>query len=203
MYQKDRIISDEGLARRLMAVGSVIAILEGTVRRKARLVGGAVRDTYHVVEPHDYDIAVLGNPDSSDAENFETMCKVCASFAEFGYKTEVHQSYEQASRDFNDRWAGVVKLTSPAGAQYDILFSREDSILETLNGFDCTFNQCFLQNYNSLTGRAQMMFLHSPNYEHQFQLKPVRYERRQRLQEIAEKLGYKLGQVKGIELVVS
>lgn len=202
MYQKDRIISDEGIARRLMAVGSVIAILEGTVRRQARLVGGAVRDIYHNIDPHDFDIAVLGNPDAGDAENFATMCGVCSSFAEFGYKTEVHQAYDQSSRDFNARWAGVVKLTSPAGAQYDILFSREDSILETLNGFDCTFNQCFLQNYDSLSGRAQMMFLHSPNYEHQFQLKPVRYERRQRLEEIAGKLGYKLGKVHGIEVVV-
>ncbi|WVX92043.1 nucleotidyltransferase [Aeromonas phage phiA014L] len=203
MYQKDRTIQHEGLARRLMAVGSVIAILEGTVRRQARLVGGAVRDIYKNVDPHDFDIAVVGDPDADDADNFETMCKVCDAFSSFGYKTEVHQAYDQASRDFNARWAGVVKLTSPTGQQYDILFSREDSILETLNGFDCTFNQCFLQNYDSLSGRAQLMFLHSPNYEHQFQLKPVRYERRLRLEEIAAKLGYKLGQVRGIEVIVS
>uniref|UniRef100_A0AAT9TTD3 Nucleotidyltransferase n=1 Tax=Aeromonas virus AHPMCC11 TaxID=3035930 RepID=A0AAT9TTD3_9VIRU len=203
MYQKDRTIPHEGLARRLMAVGSVIAILEGTVRRQARLVGGAVRDIYKNVDPHDFDIAVVGDQDADDADNFETMCKVCDAFSAFGYKTEVHQAYDQASRDFNARWAGVVKLTSPVGQQYDILFSREDSILETLNGFDCTFNQCFLQNYDSLSGRAQMMFLHSPNYEHQFQLKPVRYERRQRLEEIAAKLGYTLGQVRGIEVIVS
>ncbi|ALP47738.1 putative nucleotidyltransferase [Aeromonas phage Ahp1] len=203
MYQKDRTIPHEGLARRLMAVGSVIAILEGTVRRQARLVGGAVRDIYKNVDPHDFDIAVVGDPDADDADNFETMCKVCDAFSAFDYKTEVHQAYDQANRDFNARWAGVVKLTSPVGQQYDILFSREDSILETLNGFDCTFNQCFLQNYDSLSGRAQMMFLHSPNYEHQFQLKPVRYERRQRLEEIAAKLGYTLGQVRGIEVIVS
>ncbi|UZV40988.1 putative nucleotidyl transferase [Aeromonas phage P2] len=203
MYQKDHTIPHEGLARRLMAVGSVIAILEGTVRRQARLVGGAVRDIYKNVDPHDFDIAVVGDPDADDAENFATMCNVCDAFSSFGYKTEVHQAYDQASRDFNARWAGVVKLTSPVGQQYDILFSREDSILETLNGFDCTFNQCFLQNYDSLSGRAQMMFLHSPNYEHQFQLKPVRYERRQRLEEIAAKLGYTLGQVRGIEVIVS
>lgn len=192
MYQKERSVNDVVLARKLMAVGSVIAIIEGTLHRTARLVGGAVRDIYKSVEPHDFDIAVVGG-DYSDDEYFKQMCDLCDVFVEFGYKTEVHQAYDQASRDFNARWAGVVKLTSPAGRQYDILLSRDTTILDTLHGFDCTFNQCYLQNFDSLTGTANLMFLHSPNYEHQFQLKPVRIERRQRLEEIADKLGYVLG----------
>lgn len=201
MYQKDRIVSDPDLTRRLLAVGSVVAAIEGTLHRSARLVGGAVRDIYKHVDPHDYDIVVVGG-DYSDAEYFQQMCDLCDIFSDLDYKTKVHQAYSQASRDFNARWAGVVKITSPVGRQYDILLSRESTILETLNGFDCTFNQCYLQNFDSLTGTAQMMFLYSPNYEHQHQLKPVRLERRLRLEAIADKLGYKLGKVHGIELVV-
>lgn len=192
MYLKDRTVSDTDLTRRLLAVGSVVAAIEGTLHRTARLVGGAVRDIYKNVDPHDYDIAVVGG-DYSDAEYFQQMCDLCDTFSDFGYKTEVHQAYSQASRDFNERWAGVVKLTSPAGRQYDILLSRDKTILYTLHGFDCTFNQCYLQNFDSLTSTAQLVFLHSPNYEHQFQLKPVRLERRLRLEEIAGKLGYTLG----------
>lgn len=199
MYQKDRTVSDTDLTRRLLAVGSVVAAIEGTLHRTARLVGGAVRDIYKHVDPHDYDIAVVGG-DYSDAEYFQQMCDLCDTFSEFGYKTEVHQAYSQASRDFNARWAGVVKLTSPAGRQYDILLSRDKTILDTLQGFDCTFNQCYLQNFDSMTSTAQMMFLYSPNYEHQHQLKPVRIERRQRLLEIADKLGYKLGILKGVPM---
>lgn len=199
MHQKDRTVSDRDLTRRLLAVGSVVAAIEGTLNRTARLVGGAVRDIYKHVEPHDYDIAVVGG-DYSDAEYFQQMCDLCDIFSDFGYKTEVHQAYSQASRDFNARWAGVVKITSPAGRQYDILLSRESTILDTLQGFDCTFNQCYLQNFDSLTGTAQMMFLYTPNYDQHYQLKPVRIERRQRLQEIADKLGYKLGLLKGVQM---
>ncbi|WNL63536.1 nucleotidyltransferase [Aeromonas phage ST21] len=192
MQIKHKPILTEQLRRKLLSCGSVCAILESETGKVARLVGGAVRDLYRDVEPHDFDIAVIGLHDETDGDMFQIMSNLCGTFSDFGYKTEVHQAYQQASRDFNARWSGVIKLESPLGMKYDILLSRNDSLAGMLEGFDCEFNQCFMAHYDNASECAELHFVGAPNYEYQKQLKPVRYERRQRLEEIARNLGYKL-----------
>lgn len=128
-------------------INEVSAYLNNEIKEVA-VVGGAARDIHYGKQYADIDVGVvLYKALRNDAEAFRVMSCIAAMASENCMRADVMQAYNIAvsdgetvpATDFSERLHGNVQVTCE-DYKVDFLFTRDDSIVEMVHGFDVNFN---------------------------------------------------------------
>ena len=114
----------------------------------AALVGGAVRDSLHGVQPKDYDVAVWVDTDTN--KRFSWVCDQLGETIAHNLRQGLHSAltpcspvtsnYSCSQDNFSDKWSATFKLNIQ-GLNVDILVSTKASLESIIREFDCNLNQ--------------------------------------------------------------
>lgn len=128
-------------------INKVRVYLSDEVKEMA-VVGGAARDIYYGKQYADIDVGVvLHKALRNDEETFRVMSYIAGLAGDHCLRGEVMQAYNIAisggetvpATDFSERLHGNVQVTCE-DYKVDFLFTRNDSIVEMVHGFDVNFN---------------------------------------------------------------